>query len=356
MGAPNSPIKPAMAAVKAVCAEEQLRDALDILPLSIVPLQIAGLRRAHLIKNIRLESVVELYADAGAGSGQVPCDLLHVHFNLADGLAHPDQRLLLTLGGLSSYDVFSLRIALRHLGIPINDFEALQLSSGKKAELTGYMKQFTAPLIRQVFGKNGDEIGDFEQLVAMFKQPDQDAVLRNLRLMAEKLRIELPEVPQFLEDYADIFLSLAYFQETLDKLIPRITDFLGQLRALRKSYEFGRDPRFIRQASLLEASFSNIIASITGRFENFSLATKDMWTDINAESFERIRRLITAHHTTVGGVLCGLLVKIRGWETAFAGLSASQYQRRRVDFIQSEMRSGIERIEALEASARAVAG
>ena len=108
-------------------------------------------------------------------------------------------------------------------------------------------------------------------------------------------------------------------------------------------------------AALLEASISNIISSITGRFENFSLATRDMWTDINAESFERIRRLITAHHTTVGGVLCGLQVKIRGWETAFAGLRASQYQRRRVEFIQSEMRSGITRIEALEASAR-VAG
>ena len=40
-------------------------DALHILPLQIVPLETKGLAKARMIKNIRLESVVEVFNDRG---------------------------------------------------------------------------------------------------------------------------------------------------------------------------------------------------------------------------------------------------------------------------------------------------
>lgn len=61
--------------------------------------------------------------------------------------------MMIALSRLTSYDVFSLRIALREPGIEVNDLSALQLSDAKKAQLTVYMKNFTAPLIRQIFGQ-----------------------------------------------------------------------------------------------------------------------------------------------------------------------------------------------------------
>ncbi len=334
--------------------EDASKDALDLLPLSILPLQTKALKRARLRKNIRLESVVELFADEGAGSGQIGCDKLYVHFGWEAGLDHPDQKLMTALGKLNSYDVFSLRITLRDLGIAVNDLSALQLSDAKKTQLNAYMKSFTAPLIRQIFGQGNTDVNDFDDMVAMFKSPDRAEALRNLRLMAEQLNIELHEVPKFLEDYGDIFLSLAYFQEILDGLIPRTRAFIGDLHELRAGYGLKLNAFFARGSQGLDQEICNIISSIAGRFDGFNTHSRTMWENINAESFEQTRKLISAHHMTVGGVLCGLSVKINGWEESFRGLTIEQQQRRRSEYILSEIRPGIDQIGALEASAHTI--
>ncbi|MFZ5835142.1 MAG: hypothetical protein ACOY2B_07140 [Pseudomonadota bacterium] len=216
------------------------------------------------------------------------------------------------------------------------------------------MKSFTAPLIRQIFGAANTDVHDFESMVAMFKNPDREEALRNLRLMAAQLNIELYEVPKFLEDYADTFLSLAYFQEILDGLIPRTRNFLADLAALRSGYGLKHNAFFARGTQSLDKEISSIITSIVGRFDGFNTHSRSMWENITAENFERTRALISAHHMTVGGVLCGLTVKINGWEESFKGLSIEQQQRRRGEYILTEIRPGIDQIEALEASARAI--
>ena len=334
--------------------EDAANDALDLLPLSFLPLQTKSLQRACLRKNARLQSVVELFADAGAGSGQINCDKLHIHFGWPEGEEHPDQIMMTALSQLTSYDVYSLRIAMRELGIPLADHAALQLSDSKKAQLTTYMKSFTAPLIQQIFGQPNTNMGDFDNMVGMFKNPDKEAAMRNLRLMAQQLNIELQEVPKFLEDYGDVFLSLAYFQEILDGLIPRCGNFIGELRTLRSGNGLKHNELFLRGSQGIERALTNTIASITGRFDSFNTNGRDMWQDINAESFEQTRNLITAHHKTVGGVLCGLMVKITGWEDAFDGLAIEQQQHRRSEYILTEIRAGIDQIEKLETSARAL--
>ncbi len=54
------------------------RDALHILPLEFLPIQTPGLKRARMIKNARLMSVVELFKDADAqwpaGSSDLPTE------------------------------------------------------------------------------------------------------------------------------------------------------------------------------------------------------------------------------------------------------------------------------------------
>jgi hypothetical protein len=47
------------------------RDSLHILPLNILPLDTPSLNRAKLIKNVRLDSVIEMFTDEDTGSGQI---------------------------------------------------------------------------------------------------------------------------------------------------------------------------------------------------------------------------------------------------------------------------------------------
>ena len=109
-----------------------------------------------------------------------------------------------------------MRIQLRKLGIGVDDFDKLKLSKEKSEELTGYMMDFTMPLIKQICGEARMDIKDVSQLIAMFSTPDKEEALKNLKHMAGQLKIDLAAVSKFLEDYDNVFLSLAYYRICLD--------------------------------------------------------------------------------------------------------------------------------------------
>ena len=115
--------------------EDVDRDALHILPLSIIPFQSPSLKRARLIKNVRLKSVVELFADKDTGSGQIDIEDIPNEFNWNMADPPDDMNMLRKVGNLPSYDVYSLRISLRELDIKVNDVDALRLSDAMNAEL-----------------------------------------------------------------------------------------------------------------------------------------------------------------------------------------------------------------------------
>ena len=120
------------ARVESAAIDDVDRDSLKTLPLAMIPLATAGIRHARMIKNSRYQSVVELFKDAKAGSGQMPVDQLPTAF------PQMDPRDVLTLDKLeklSSYDVYSLRIVLRDLDIPVNDVGDLRLSDDKRHQL-----------------------------------------------------------------------------------------------------------------------------------------------------------------------------------------------------------------------------
>ncbi|MBD3661629.1 MAG: hypothetical protein HUJ11_05540, partial [Arenibacter algicola] len=126
-------------------------DSLHILPLGIIPFENRSLSRARLIKNARLRSVIELFQDEDSGSGQMSIDDAARHLRDHAGASSTDITILRKLGRLPSYDVYSLRVLLREQDIPLNDFDALKLSPEKSTELGGYMKEFTFPLIKEIY-------------------------------------------------------------------------------------------------------------------------------------------------------------------------------------------------------------
>lgn len=333
--------------------EDVDRDALHILPLSIIPFQSSSLRRARMIKNVRLESVVEFFRGEKTGSGQLDIDAVGKEFDWER--THPDMVVLDKLGGLNSYDVYSLRILLRAHGIEIENHEDLRLSESKNQELTGYMKNFTNPLIVQIYGGNDTTIKEFRDVVGLFKNPDLEKAREKLEIMANKLEIELDQVPVFLEDYGDIFMSLAYYRQCLDHMKPTVADFMESVEDIKSNFQLKGDRLLMETCARMHSTINGRIDDISGRFESFDVNTRDMWKDLTAERFREVEAMILSHHTTIGGVLCSLSVKMRAWELLFPN-KRSGGPVRRAEFIQSDMKQGIEIIQEIEDQAPKLSG
>ena len=192
----------------------------------------------------------------------------------------------------------------------------------------------------------------FDQLLNLFKAPDKTAALKNLQIMSEKLQIDLMEIPTFLEDYGDIFMSLAYFRNCLDELIPKITELMDDIEEIRGSHQLRADRNLMKTCDFLEERLTDITTSLTGRFESFHQHSTRMWQNVTAESFQAVREMVASHHMTLGGVLCGLAVKMSLWDERFSQGRGSLSQR--AEFIMTEMRHGVDIIDRIEKSAPAL--
>lgn len=326
------------------------RDSLHILPLAIIPLTTAGLRRNRMLKNSRLDTMVEVFADSDAGSGQIEVGQVGRHFGWPVTPMHPDLVLLRKLETLPSFDVYSLRILLRENAIPLTEGSSLNLSPAKITELTSYMVAFTNPLVREIFGTENENVESFKDILELFRAPDVKNSLTKLQNMADTLGLQIQEIPLFLENYGDIFLSLSYYRQCLDRIMPMVEAFLISLNDITKNFQFRHDANLIRTCKTMESTINELMAAITGRFENFERSTNDMWKNLSAERFRRVEQQIKSYHTTIGGTLCALSVKMDAWAKYFPNPSVGG-PTRRADFVMTEMRHGMEKIKKIEDSA-----
>ena len=321
------------------------RDSLHLLPLEIIPLKSPALLRARLVKNARLEGMLEVFRGPGTGSGQFDPDSLEQSFDIADEDEATDGDKIRALAMLNSFDVYSLRIQLRGLGIDVENVENLRLSKAKRAELTKYMVGFTRPLIRQIYGDHLTDISDVSELISLFDNPNREEALKNLKRITEKLDIGISELPRFLEDYGDTFLSLAYFREALDALEPKFASFFAAMERIRESHQLSQNYTLMRTLDAMENDFGTIKSTLEDHFEAFERQTSAMWADLNAVSFHKLKLMIEKSHTTVGGILCGLSVKLGAWNDRFGNKDAGLIGQ--AEFIMSDMRQGMDLLLAI---------
>lgn len=324
------------------------RDTLHTLKLADMPIEHPTLKRSRMIKNSKLDSVIELFRDRDTGSGQIEIDKVPQKYNIP--MSHPDMRILYVLSEMPSYDVYSLRVALRTAGIEVNNQEALKLSPAKVAELAVFMKKFTRPLLMQVYGDEAQKIETFADVIQLFRDPDVQKARHKLTLLAGKLGIEITAIPRFLEDYADIFMSISYYRQCLDRVTPHVEDFFQALNDLRKNFQTKNNPQFIVAAKEMEQTFGSLLISVTTKLDSFDRRTKDMWSDLSAERFRKIEAVIKTFHQMMGGILCSLTVKMDAWVDLFPARNIGG-PGRRVEFILGDMRTGLQRIRDIEASA-----
>jgi hypothetical protein len=325
------------------------RDSLHILPLSIVPLQTQVLKHARLIKNGRLDTVIELFSDDNSGSGQVDVPKLGKLFNWPESPRHPDWSLIWKLSTMPSFDVYSLRILFRENAVALPDNSVLRLSPEKVAELTPYMAAFTRPLLQEIFGKEELNVDNFNDMLSLFRNPDVKKVQERLQVMSDKLGIGVLDIPNFLEDYADIFLSLSYYRQCLDSIVPSIDDFLESMDEFNAYMQLRNDEKLMLSCKMIREKLNESLSAITGRFESFERSTRDIWSNLSAERFRKLEKHIKSYHTSTGGVLCALSVKMQAWNHKFPVKKAGSPVRR-AEFVMSEMLQGMDRIEKIDVS------
>ncbi len=301
--------------------DDEFRDDLDslyILPLRMLPLKSNLFRRAKMIKDSRLETAIEVFSNEETGSGRIYLDEIEPEkLSETDPEARDDFTLLTKLGRLQSFDVYSLRMSLRELNIPVRSNDYLSLSNQKKGELNKRMKVFTQPLLREVYGQSGMEVAEELDLIKLISDPDVSVALGRLRALSDLLAIELNDIPTFLEDFSDIYLSLAYYQQCVDEVGYQIDDFRDELREIQDNWQLKQDNRLMRACEAIDKTLTRFDDGVQQRFEAFNANTDKMWENVSAERFRKIEAVIKAHHTTIGGLLCGIGTKMKGWRTLF---------------------------------------
>ncbi len=323
------------------------RDSLHTLPLSVVPIRLPTLRKARLVKTVRLDVAIELFSGGGTGSGLLNVGDVEKHFNLPPSPQHPDVALLNKLATLPSFDVYSLRILLREANITVTDESALKLSPARVATLNTYMMTFTRPLVTAIFGNTDSSMSSFEDVLGILRNPDVKKVRERLTQIASTLSLEMMEIPKFLEDFADISLSLSYYRQCLDSIMPAIDSFLAATKELKGNFQLKNDNNLMGNVVAIEKVINALLINISGRFESFDRSTNDLWQNLSAERFRKVEALIKSYHTSIGGVLCALSVKMDAWQKLFPNPNAGGPMRR-AEFVMSEMKQGIERIKAIK--------
>jgi hypothetical protein len=321
------------------------RDSLHTLAISILPIRTSIFRRARMVKNSKLESVIEFFSGVGCGRGQLDVRGVAKFLALEQVPPHPDVKLLQTVAGLPSFDVYALRILLRQHKIAIADSSALTLSASKVASLSSYMARFTRPLVAEIFGHD-TEGAEFSSILGLFRADNAESVRVRLATMAQRLGIPVEAIPKFLEDYGDIFMSLSYYRHCLDQLLPQVQSFMDGIAMVRTTRQLSQDVLLMKVVDMIEATINGQLSSITGKIESFERSTNDMWRELSADKFKKIESLISHYHTSIGGALCALSVKMRAWSDQFPNSSGGV--GRRAAFIMSDMRQGIEHIQAAQ--------
>ncbi|WP_420402821.1 hypothetical protein [Nisaea sp.] len=325
------------------------QDSLHTLDCAILPLRSKGARKLRLIKNVRMETRIELYRETGMGSGQVAIDELPDFVAATDELVHHDIPMLEKIGEMESFDPYSLRRGLRAAGIVIEDMSAFSLSAAKKRELQPHMRNLTRPLVQYVFGANEIELDDPQAIREILDQAEGIAVRMRLERLAASLQTSTDNLPEMLEDYGDVFLSLGFYKQHVSDLVPRIGLLQDWIDEARRPAHIGNDPVMGPALEKTVSVLGALSKSLTTRFRNFDTKTQIRWERVTVSTFNQVRTLISDHQASLAAVLCGLLVKVYEWEQRFPGGGGSL--ERRAEFVMADLRSGLDRLAAIERKA-----
>ena len=322
-------------------------DSLFVLPLRHVPLETSTLRRGRLVKNFALEPVVEVfrYPEFGRGYFLVE-DLANRKTDSilgweVSGRTHPDARLLHVLGGLHSYDVYSLRIRLRELEIEYEGIEYLTLSWEMKKELAVYMRQFTLPLLNTIYGET--DTSNETDVIELFRNPSTVEARVNLERFARKLNIETDAIADFLEMFADVYLAISYYRHYTDQISKEAALLFSELDDIVNELRWRGDLNIMVVCNHTKQILKALLTQVFGRLDVYERETRNFWKDLDPDRFRYLRDLVRESQVTIAGVLCGIGVKLAGWRERFP-MNAKRGMHSKYEAVQTDLRPGLEKL------------
>lgn len=322
------------------------RDSIHTLPLSVIPVGNQALKRARLIKNVRLETRVELFREEGIGSGQISIDEVPDFFGGETEELSGDMDLLRRVGSLPAFDPYTLRIGLRQAGVEILNVQALQLSSAKKRELFPLMCDITRPLIAHLYGGGSVDPDNLERLIEMVARPDTPKVRNRILGLSRALEVSMDQVPDMLETYGDRFMALSYYRGYFKYALPAVDRLLEWMDEVRENSFLRNDQTAQKALKQTDEVLSHVTGSVKRRFEGFDRNTVVRWENVTVGTFKAVQDLIARHQASLAEVLCGLTVKIYEWEQRFPSGGGSPDKR--AEFVTGELRPGLDRLWAVE--------
>jgi len=311
------------------------------LPIQVLPVGHAGLRRTRLVKNVRLETKIEMFSGEGVGSGQIAIEDAPEHFSRDDTL-RDDMRVLSDLSVLPSFDCYTLRRGLRQRGINVEQETIFKLSDAKIQELFPLMRRITRPLIKHLYGDEDLDINDNRTLLALVQNPDHDKVRDRLDRMATTLGVPIAKLPTYLEDFGDLYLSLSYFENYFIDLAPKVEQMILWAKDVAEGSHLRNDPTSHKTFSDVERRLRYIKDNLDTRFKNLSEVTKVNWELLDVSMFQKVQKSILAEQIYLATGLCGLAVKIYERERVFPNAGGSP--DRVLEFVGSELRPGLDNL------------
>ena len=314
-------------------AEETALDSLHCLPLTIIPLEHPALRKAIMRKNSSLENVIELFGGAGTGRGQISVDELPNFYSANDGMLSRDMRILSKLEVLRSFDVFTLRAEFRKMDIGFEQFDALNLSQKRRQELSAHMRFFTRPLMQKVYGDDHNEQADVSEIIARVASPDKKEAIERLTKIADEIGVALEDIPEFLENYGDVFLSLSYYRDCVVRITEILNGFRPWLRECWREQSMQRGAEEIEDLKNTEKIIDGLMEALRFQFRYFDLQSKRFWKLADDQSFDDFRGVVMESHAGIATVLCGLAVKLERWSEVFRTAQSGGIAKR-IEFIK----------------------
>ena len=98
---------------------------------------------------------------------------------------------------------------------------------------------------------------------------------------------------------------------------------------------------------MMRDTVDNALTGVRNRFDDFDRSTRHMWDNLSAEQFANIRKITQDCHTVMGGVLCGVSVKMDAWHHQFPDKDTGG-PLKRAEFIMQDMRQGMDQIKIKE--------
>ncbi len=329
------------------------RDSLFILPLSDLPIRTETLRRGVLTKNTQMDSVFEVFRDQTMGSGQISLNNLYQLFSRPSRQMVRDIKILKKVGELKSFDVYALRIGLRKLGVDVESPSALKLSEEKRKQLDLTMKHFVRPMLKRLFGLDLTEYTSFVSIYDNLTPEERRVALENMRQIARMMNMNVKDLPEFIEDCGDLYLSIAYYHDMLMSLLPQVKEFKEWMDYVEHSSQYRTHPPTRLMVDRTQSNLKVTLRSVRLHLQRFSKAFDNFWDDVTQENYEELKSNIMSQYEGLGGTLCSLTVKIERFNEVFPGHKGSYKER--IDFIRQEISVELQRIAQSEIHIRAIA-